>query len=121
MPIEWESTDFKDEVLGRLGGAFHGTVIDYRAERRVLRRRRLLAAARRRADRPDGARSALPPARQRPPDDADGPAERRRRRAALASATSRSWTAAGKRALAEMKAYIDREIERTKTPRESRI
>lgn len=29
--IEWESTDFKDEILGRLGGAFHGTIIDYRA------------------------------------------------------------------------------------------
>ena len=29
--IEWETTDFKDEVLGRLGGAFHGTIIDYRA------------------------------------------------------------------------------------------
>ena len=28
--IEWESSDFKDEVLGRLGGSFHGTVIDYR-------------------------------------------------------------------------------------------
>ena len=28
--IEWESTDFKDEVLGRLGGSFHGTIIDYR-------------------------------------------------------------------------------------------
>ena len=28
--IEWESTDFKDDVLGRLGGAFHGTVVDYR-------------------------------------------------------------------------------------------
>jgi len=28
--IEWESTDFKDEILGRLGGAFHGTVIDFR-------------------------------------------------------------------------------------------
>jgi len=28
--IEWDSTDFSDEVLGRLGGAFHGTVIDYR-------------------------------------------------------------------------------------------
>jgi uncharacterized protein YndB with AHSA1/START domain len=22
--IEWESTDFKDEILGRLGGTFHG-------------------------------------------------------------------------------------------------
>ena len=28
--IEWQSTDFKDDVLGRLGGAFHGTIIDYR-------------------------------------------------------------------------------------------
>lgn len=28
--IEWASTDFKDEVLGRLGGTFHGTIIDYR-------------------------------------------------------------------------------------------
>ena len=28
--IEWESTPFKDEVLGHLGGTFHGTIIDYR-------------------------------------------------------------------------------------------
>ena len=28
--IEWPSTDFKDEILGRLGGAFHGTVMDFR-------------------------------------------------------------------------------------------
>ncbi len=28
--IEWEPTPFKDEVLGRLGGTFHGTIIDYR-------------------------------------------------------------------------------------------
>lgn len=28
--VEWNSTDFKDEVLGRLGGAFHGTIVDYR-------------------------------------------------------------------------------------------
>lgn len=28
--IEWPSTEFKDDVLGRLGGALHGTVIDYR-------------------------------------------------------------------------------------------
>jgi uncharacterized protein YndB with AHSA1/START domain len=28
--IEWNSTDFRDEILGRLGGAFHGTVMDYR-------------------------------------------------------------------------------------------
>lgn len=28
--IEWSSTDFRDEVLGRLGGTFHGTVMEYR-------------------------------------------------------------------------------------------
>ena len=28
--IEWDTTTFKDDVLGRLGGAFHGTIIDYR-------------------------------------------------------------------------------------------
>jgi uncharacterized protein YndB with AHSA1/START domain len=28
--IEWESTDFSDDVLGRLGGTFHGTIVDYR-------------------------------------------------------------------------------------------
>ena len=29
--VEWDSTDYRDEVLGRLGGTFHGTVIEYRA------------------------------------------------------------------------------------------
>lgn len=29
--IEWAPTDFEDDVLGRLGGAFHGTLLDYRA------------------------------------------------------------------------------------------
>ena len=28
--IEWGTTDYRDEILGRLGGAFHGTVIEYR-------------------------------------------------------------------------------------------
>ena len=28
--MEWLSTEFADEVLGRLGGVFHGTVMDYR-------------------------------------------------------------------------------------------
>lgn len=27
--VEWEPTDFRDEVLGRLGGVFHGTVVDF--------------------------------------------------------------------------------------------
>jgi uncharacterized protein YndB with AHSA1/START domain len=29
--IGWETTEFKDDVLGRLGGSLHGTIIDYRA------------------------------------------------------------------------------------------
>ena len=29
--VEWESTDFEDDVLGHLGGTFHGTVMEYRA------------------------------------------------------------------------------------------
>jgi len=28
--VEWSSTHFRDELLGRLGGAFHGTVMEYR-------------------------------------------------------------------------------------------
>ena len=31
--VEWDPTDFKDDVLGRLGGAFHGTVMDYKADK----------------------------------------------------------------------------------------
>ena len=29
--LEWQSTDVRDPILGRLGGAFHGTVMEYRA------------------------------------------------------------------------------------------
>ena len=29
--VEWDPTDCKDDVLGRLGGTFHGTIMDYRA------------------------------------------------------------------------------------------
>ena len=28
--VEWAPTPFRDDVLGLLGGAFHGTIIDYR-------------------------------------------------------------------------------------------
>lgn len=28
--IEWATTPFRDDVLGRLGGVFHGTVVDVR-------------------------------------------------------------------------------------------
>lgn len=31
--LEWESTEWHDETLGRLGGAFRGTVIEYRKGR----------------------------------------------------------------------------------------
>ncbi|MSO30606.1 MAG: SRPBCC domain-containing protein [Acidobacteria bacterium] len=31
--VEWDPTDFKDEMLGRLGGTFHGTVVDFKEER----------------------------------------------------------------------------------------
>jgi uncharacterized protein YndB with AHSA1/START domain len=34
--VEWEPTPDADEVLGRLGGAFHGTVMDYVAGRELL-------------------------------------------------------------------------------------
>lgn len=27
--IEWEPTEWRDELLGRLGGAFHGTVVEF--------------------------------------------------------------------------------------------
>jgi uncharacterized protein YndB with AHSA1/START domain len=29
--VEWKSTDYKDDVLGKLGGTFHGLVMDYRS------------------------------------------------------------------------------------------
>ena len=31
--VEWDPTDWRDEVLGRLGGAFHGTVMEFRPGR----------------------------------------------------------------------------------------
>jgi len=31
--VEWEPTEFSDEMLGRLGGTFHGTVMEYRPDR----------------------------------------------------------------------------------------
>jgi uncharacterized protein YndB with AHSA1/START domain len=31
--LEWQSTDWRDDTLGRLGGAFRGTVIEYRESR----------------------------------------------------------------------------------------
>ena len=57
--LEWTPTDFRDEVLGRLGGVFRGTVMQFDPAQRLLRRRLLLAAARRRSDWADGARGQL--------------------------------------------------------------
>lgn len=31
--VEWDPTDWRDEVLGRLGGAFHATVMEYKPGR----------------------------------------------------------------------------------------
>ena len=31
--VEWDPTDFNDDVLGRLGGTFHGTVMDYKPDK----------------------------------------------------------------------------------------
>lgn len=31
--VAWETTDFRDAVLGRLGGVFRGTVMQYQADR----------------------------------------------------------------------------------------
>lgn len=28
--VEWETTDDRDEILGALGGTFHGTVVEYK-------------------------------------------------------------------------------------------
>ena len=35
--VEWASTGYRDDQLGPLGGAFHGTVMDFKRRRRVLR------------------------------------------------------------------------------------
>jgi uncharacterized protein YndB with AHSA1/START domain len=31
--VEWDPTEFSDEMLGRLGGAFQGTVMEYKPDR----------------------------------------------------------------------------------------
>ena len=116
--IEWESTDFKDEMLGRLGGNFHGKIIDFRPNASFF----------------------LAEAYWQPPDgDPIGPmalevqcrphgngrqtmltvqAERRGRGPALGALLRDHEPRLGRR-VGEMKAYIDREIQRTKTSRES--
>jgi len=117
--VEWESTEFKDDVLGRLGGSFHGTVIDFRP----------------------GASFFLADVYWQPPDgdpigpmaldvqcrphgngrqtmltvkqSGEGEGARFERYFAI---MTRGWEGA----LDEMKNFVDREIERTKATRESR-
>ncbi len=118
--IEWDSTDFKDDILGRLGGSFHGTVIDYRPNAAFF----LAEAYWQPPDgdpigpmalevqcRPHGnGRQTMVTVRQSAA--GDGPRWER-----YFSIMGRGWEGA----LLEMKNYIDREIESTKASREKRV
>jgi len=117
--IEWESTDFKDEILGRLGGAFHGRVIDFRPHTSFF----LAEAYWQPPDgepigpmaldvqcRPHGnGRQTMLTVKQ----SAEGEGPRWERYFQI---MNRGWEGA----LEEMKQYIEKEIERTKLSRESR-
>ena len=117
--IEWESTDFKDDVLGRLGGAFHGRVMDFRAHQSFF----LAEVYWQPPDgepigpmalevhcRPNGnGRQTMLTIKQS--GEGEGPRFER-----YFSIMNRGWDGA----LAEMKDYFDREIERTKLARASR-
>ena len=112
--VEWEPTDFKDDVLGRLGGAFHGTIIDFRPNAAFF----LAEAFWQPPDgdpigpmalevqaRPHGnGRSTMLTVRQS--GEIDGPRWER-----YFQIMSRGWDGA----LQEMKDYMDREAERTRT------
>lgn len=111
--IGWESTDFTDEVLGRLGGSFYGTIIDYRPNAAFV----LADAYWQPPDgepigpmalevqcRPHGnGRSTMVTVRQR--GEGDGPRWER-----YFSIMGRGWEAA----LQEMRDYIDRQSQRTR-------
>lgn len=117
--IEWETTDFKDDVLGRLGGTFHGTVIDIRPNASFF----LADAYWQPPDgepigpmalevqcRPHGnGRQTMLTVKQ----SAEGEGPRWERYFAI---MSRGWEGA----LEEMKTYVEREIERTKAARVAR-
>jgi uncharacterized protein YndB with AHSA1/START domain len=117
--IEWESTDFKDDILGRLGGALHGRVMDFRANQSFF----LAEVYWQPPDgdpigpmalevqcRPHGnGRQTMLTVKQS--GEGEGPRFER-----YFSIMNRGWEGA----LTEMKTYFDREIERTKLARESR-
>ena len=118
--IEWASTEFKDDILGRLGGAMHGRVMDFRANASFF----LAEVYWQPPDgdpigpmalevqcRPHGnGRQTMLTVRQS--GEGEGPRFER-----YFSIMHRGWEGA----LADMKDYIDREIERTKMSRESRV
>lgn len=118
--IGWESTDFKDDVLGRLGGAIHGTVIDYRANASFFLAdvywqppdgEPIGPMALEVQCRPHGnGRQTMLTVKQS--GEGEGPRFER-----YFSIMNRGWEGA----LSEMKAFIDHEIERTKIARESRL
>jgi uncharacterized protein YndB with AHSA1/START domain len=117
--IEWESTDFKDDVLGRLGGAIHGKIMDLRTNASFF-------VADLYWQPPDGdpigpmalevqcrphGNGRLTMLTVKQSGEGEGPRFER-----YFSIMHRGWEGA----LTELKNYVDREIERTKIARESR-
>jgi uncharacterized protein YndB with AHSA1/START domain len=118
--IAWASTDLKDDILGRLGGALHGTVMDVRPNVSFF-----LAdvywqppdgepigpmALEVRCEPHGNGRQTLLTVKQ----SGEGEGPRWERYFAI---LQNGWVGA----LQEMKAYIDREIERTKAERVARL
>ena len=117
--IEWESTDFKDDILGRLGGSLHGMVIDMRPGASFFLANMywqppdgdpIGPMALEVQCRPHGnGRQTMVTVKQS--GEGEGPRWER-----YFQIMTRGWEAA----LQEMKDYIDREIERTKAARIAR-
>ena len=117
--IEWESTDFKYDILGRLGGSLHGMVIDMRPGASFFLANMywqppdgdpIGPMALEVQCRPHGnGRQTMVTVKQS--GEGEGPRWER-----YFQIMTRGWEAA----LQEMKDYIDREIERTKAARIAR-
>ena len=117
--IEWESTDFKYDILGRLGGSLHGMVIDMRPGASFFLANMywqppdgdpIGPMALEVQCRPHGnGRQTMVTVKQS--GEGEGPRWER-----YFQIMTRGWEAA----LLEMKDYIDREIERTKAARVAR-
>lgn len=117
--IEWDPTDFKDEILGRLGGTLHGSVMDFRPNASFF----LAEVYWQPPDgepigpmaldvqcRPHGnGRQTMLTVKQS--GEGEGPRWER-----YFSIMTRGWEGA----LEEMRVYIEKEIERTKLLRETR-